>query len=54
MEYYKNIALANRNFMKHEECDIILGSGCFLTIFRYGRNVSIEIKLIAKTPCFDW
>lgn len=51
INYLKNITLTVENFMKPREYSIILSSGCFFTILRYGRIVSPENEPIAKTLC---
>ena len=54
LDYLKNISLADDNFARPAECDIILGSDCFFTILRNARIVGSQGQPIAQSTIFGW
>ncbi|GBM48201.1 hypothetical protein AVEN_72478-1 [Araneus ventricosus] len=54
LNYLKGVTLSEEDFSRPSECDIILGSDCFFTIFRNGRIIGSEGQPIAQSTMFGW
>ncbi|GFW44297.1 uncharacterized protein TNCV_1747261 [Trichonephila clavipes] len=50
----EGIPLADEDFSKPSECDIILGSDCFFSILRNGRITGSKGQPIAQSTIFGW
>ncbi|GFW34112.1 DUF1758 domain-containing protein [Trichonephila clavipes] len=54
LDYLEGIPLADEDFSKPSECDIILGSDCFFSILRNGRITGSKGQPIAQSTIFGW
>ncbi|GFQ85073.1 DUF1758 domain-containing protein [Trichonephila clavata] len=48
------ISLADEDFSRPSECDVILGSDCFSSILRNGRIIGSKGQPIAQSTIFGW
>ncbi|GFT23563.1 DUF1758 domain-containing protein [Trichonephila clavipes] len=53
-DYLEGIPLADEDFSKPTECDVILGSDCFFSILRNGRIIGSKGQTIAPSTIFGW
>ncbi|GFX14677.1 DUF1758 domain-containing protein [Trichonephila clavipes] len=54
LDYLEGIPLADEDFSKPWECDVILGSNCFFSILRNGRITGSKGQPIAQSTIFGW
>ncbi|GFU30065.1 DUF1758 domain-containing protein [Trichonephila clavipes] len=54
LDYLEGIPLADEDFSKPSECDVILGSDCFFSILRNGRIIGSKGQPIAQSTIFGW
>ncbi|GFX81279.1 DUF1758 domain-containing protein [Trichonephila clavipes] len=54
LDYLEGIPLADEDFSKPSECDVILGSDCFFSILRNGRITGSKGQPIAQSTIFGW
>ncbi|GFX28871.1 DUF1758 domain-containing protein [Trichonephila clavipes] len=52
LDYLEGIPLADEDFSKPSECDIIFGSDCFFSILRNGRITGSKGQPIAQSTIF--
>ncbi|GFX49596.1 DUF5641 domain-containing protein [Trichonephila clavipes] len=54
LNYLEGIPLADEDFSKPSECDVVLGSDCFFSILRTGRITGSKGQPIAQSTIFGW
>ncbi|GFV63012.1 DUF1758 domain-containing protein [Trichonephila clavipes] len=54
LDYLKSIPLSDEEFMSPKECDIILGSDCFLIFFAVEKLLVLKNEPIAQRTMFGW
>ncbi|GFX46821.1 DUF1758 domain-containing protein [Trichonephila clavipes] len=53
LDYLKSIPLSDEEFMSPKECDIILGSDCFLIFFAVEKLLVLKMNPLHKELCLD-
>ncbi|GFV36233.1 DUF1758 domain-containing protein [Trichonephila clavipes] len=54
LDYLKNIPLADEDFSRPPECDVILDYDCFFSILRNGRITGSKGQPIIQSTIFGW